>query len=225
VIVPANGWLKENINLLGGVCSIATVAPTLWGFIRQLVTPTTVSAIAAGPGRLLTILVIGGLAAAAHGVLWSGTELAFGWQFEAGGHELLPSGWSAIALSVTQTLPLVALPVLYQAFSGVRIVPANHVIAGVVAIAAAAVGNLVMYGAGSSFKGLRRRLAPGLELTRGRAIALEALWATMHFGCTAVVYRAVVSAPHFSIPAVWAAPVWGGAAFFFGMVRPRAEIT
>jgi hypothetical protein len=40
----------------------------------------------------------------------------------------------------------------------------------------------------------------------------------MHFGCTAVVYRAVVVAPRLSIPAVMAAPAWGAAVFFFGML-------
>jgi hypothetical protein len=177
------------------------------------------SALTAGPGRLPIILVIGLLAAAGHGVLWSASEWALGWHFEGGGFRSLPSGWSAIVLSLTQTAPLVALPLVYQKLSGFPIVPLRHLVAGGCAVAAAAVGNLLMYGTGArAFKGIRRRLAPRLELTLWRAIALEALWATMHFGCTAVVYRAVVASPLLSVRAVLAAPAWGAAVFYFGIV-------
>jgi hypothetical protein len=218
VVTSLHTNLKD-INVWGSICSIGAVAPTAWGFLHQLVTPTSMSALAAGPGRLPTILVLGGLAAAAHGILWSVAEWAFGWHFEAGGYRSLPSGWSAIVLSLTQTVPLVAVPLGYQAFSGVPIIPQRHLLAGISAIGAAIVGNLVMYGSGRrTFLGLRRRFAPRLELTRGRAIVLEAIWATMHFACTSVLYRTVVVAPRWSVPSLLTAPVLGAALFFFGMV-------
>jgi len=189
-------------------------------FGRVLLTPTPASALQAGPGRLPTILLLGGLAAAGHGILWSLAERGFTWKFGAGGSRTLPQGWPAALLSVTQTIPLVLVPLAYQQLVGVPIVPHRHLLAGTCALAAAVLGNIAMYGTSSrGFRGVRRMISPLRNpLTLKKAVELEAIWAFMHFTCTALVYRMVVAFPSGTVFSVAVAPVVGAAFFFFGIV-------
>lgn len=211
-------WVA-NIDRWGSICSIVALVSS-WGFGRTLLTPTPTSALQAGSGRLPTILLLGGLAAAAHGILWSLAERGFGWKFGAGADGSLPQGWAAAVLSMSQTVPLVVLPLVYQSFVGLPITPRHHLLAGAFAIAAAVVGNLVMYGTSPRrFRGVRRSLCPVRKpLTLKTALELEALWSCMHFGSTALIYRLVVTIPDATLFSVGFTPALGSILFFSGIV-------
>jgi hypothetical protein len=218
VTAGPQSWVV-NIDRWGSICSIVAFIST-WSFGRVLLTPAPASALQAGPGRLPTILLLGGLAAAAHGILWSLAERGFAWKFGAGGSRTLPQGWSAALLSLTQTVPLVVVPFAYEQFAGVPITPRRHLLAGACAIAAAVAGNIVMYGTSSrGFRGVRRSISPlKKQLTLKKAVILEAIWALMHFICTAFVYRLVVALPTGTVLSVTIAPALGAMFFFFGIV-------
>jgi hypothetical protein len=49
-------------------------------------------------------------------------------------------------------------------------------------------------------------------------VILEAIWALMHFVCTAFVYRLVVALPTGTVLSVTIAPALGAMFFFFGIV-------
>jgi hypothetical protein len=211
-------WIA-NIDRWGSICSIIAFISSL-SFGRVLLTPTPASTLEAGPGRLPTILLLGGLAAAGHGILWSLAERGFGWKFGAGGSRTLPQGWSAAILSMTQTIPLIVVPFAYQHLVGIPIVPRRHLLAGACALAAAVLGNIAMYGTRSrGFRGIRRSISPlRTPLTLKKAVELEAIWAFMHFTCTALVYRLIVAFPSGTVLSVVVAPAVGAVSFFFGIV-------
>jgi hypothetical protein len=218
MVTPGSQSWIVNVDRWGSICSIVAFIST-WSFGRVLLTPAPASALQAGPGRLPTILLLGGLAAAAHGILWSLAERGFAWKFGAGARTL-PQGWSAALLSLTQTIPLVVVPLAYQQFAGVPITPRRHLLAGACAIAAAVAGNIVMYGTSSrGFRGVRRSISSlRTPLTLKKAVLLEAIWALMHFVCTALVYRLVVAFPTGTVFSVTIAPLLGAVFFFFGIV-------
>jgi len=121
---------------------------------------------------------------------------------------------------LTQTIPLILVPLVYQQLVGIPIVPRRHLLAGTCALAAAVLGNIVMYGTSSrGFRGLRRTISPLRQaLTLKKAVELEAIWAFMHFTCTALVYRLVVAFPSGTVLSVAVAPAVGAVFFFFGIV-------
>jgi hypothetical protein len=112
------------------------------------------------------------------------------------------------------------VPLAYEHFVGVPITPRRHLLAGACAIAAAVLGNIVMYGTSSrGFRGVRRSISPLRKpLSLKKAVVLEAIWALMHFICTAFVYRMVVAFPTGTVFSVAIAPALGATFFFFGIV-------
>jgi hypothetical protein len=215
---PASSWLG-NIDRWGSICSIVAFVSTGFGFLRQMLPPAPSAPQFGGSDRLLTILLLGLMAAVAHGILWSLVERFCGWTFGAGGHGKLPEGWPAVVLSATMTIPLIVVPMAYQAFIRVPLVPPRHIAASAAILVTGALGHLLMYGSKwARFPGVRRRIMPLRErLTLPIALLLEVIWTCVHFVSIALVYR-IVTASNRDVAHVILGPLLGAGVFFFGIV-------
>ena len=187
---------QSQINWWGSVCSIVVTAVAGVKWLAAILQPPSSGVPLhnlASLQRLQTILFLGLAAAALHGVLWLLAERAFRWNFDAGA-ESLPHGWSAVALSLTMTIPLVLLPPLYARFTYIQVVPPGHWVAALFVLLFAAVGHVFLYGAKAiNFPGIRNILFPlNSAPSRYRALQSEFAYAATHFGSIALVYRVVV---------------------------------
>jgi polyferredoxin len=179
-----------------------------------------------GPGpngilRLYAVLILGIVVAIGYGLLWTAFEKLFGWQFGSGGKRKLPHGWSAVALSLSATLPLVILPLPYQRATGLLLIGElrPHLIAAAIVVAAGVLTHLLMYGAGK-FSGLRRKIMPPQKKSGWRRAAImELVFALVYFVSFVVPYRFIVERFHLSVQGTLvnrtAVPAL---AFFSGMV-------
>jgi hypothetical protein len=211
------------------ICSIAGfVLSTIGWFLRILRPPPGGFALPGMPPiqRLQVILFLGVAAAAFHGILWLLSERLFHWKFHAGGGAL-PQGWSAVALSLTMTIPLVVVPPLYSRMAHVTIVQLGHPVAACFVIIVAAVGHVFLYGANLiEFKGIRNVVMPLSAVpSRGRAFGMECIYAATHFSSIALVYRVIVQSrvgplsASMTVPVVISAMVWLSAVSVFIFVR------
>src|ERR1700674_5459421 len=117
---PFEPWLARAGGIFLAIC-------TVYGVIKDIVHRSPNGAGPTGFLRLATVLILGVCTAIAYGVLWQAFENIFGWKYGAGGHGRLPQGWAAVALSFSVTLPLVLIPLPYQAATGVLLLnPASH---------------------------------------------------------------------------------------------------
>jgi len=135
------------------------------------------------------------LTAIAFGVLWSLAERQFGWSFGAGGGDALPSGWSAVVLSVCMTLPLAVVPFLYQLLSGVHVLFPSHWRAMLFVILLGVGCHLLIYGTTSDKpNGLRQWIAPaGEETPFGTGLLIEFVYSSLFVGLWVLSYRLVVN--------------------------------
>ena len=179
-----------------------------------------------GPGptgwlRLFAVLFLGVVAAILYGLLWTAFEKLFGWDFGAGGKRRLPQGWSAIALSLSVTLPLALLPLPYQRATGLLLIgePRSHWIGASVLVLAGVVSHLLMYGAGQ-FPGVRRELMPPQKNSAWtRAIIMALIFALVYFTLFVLPYRAIIEGSQISIQGTLLhRTTLPALAFFFGMV-------
>jgi len=172
------------------------------------------------------ILFLGTLAAASHGILWLLAQRVFRWNFDAGGNAL-PHGWSAVALSLTMTIPLLVVPSVYGRFTGTPVVRPGHVLAAFVVVPLAAAGHLFLYGADTiEFKGIRNVFSPlNAVPTRARAFWMECIYAVTHFASIALVYRLIIGSQvgplnlNTLVPVVTSAVVWLSAVSVFIFLR------
>jgi hypothetical protein len=184
---------NAQLNRWGSLCSIFAVLVMGFQFLAGLLkSPQGLPSLSGWP-RLQAVLFLGMAAAAIHGVLWALIERGFHWKFGGGGTSL-PQGWSAVVLSATMTVPLVLLPPLYSRVTHIQMVLPGHVLAACLVVISAAVGHLFLYGAKSlRFPGIRNLVFPlGSGPNRGRAIAMESIYALTHFSSIVLIYRVVV---------------------------------
>lgn len=175
--------------------------------------------------RLQTVLLLGVAAAAAHGLLWVVTQRVYDWHFDAGS-EQLPHGRSAVALSLTMTVPLVLLPPIYSGLTHIQLLPSRYLAASCLVIPCSVFGHIFLYGAGPlKFVGVRNLISPlSSPPSRLRAFLSELVYATTHFSSIVLVYRTVVAsgspwARQTVLPTVVSAGVWLFAISFFILVR------
>jgi hypothetical protein len=199
------------IGLIVGVIVI------VWNLLAGPTEPNLVN----GYERALTAIVLGLFAAAAYGVFWRIIELIFGWQFGSGIGGL-PKGLQAVALSLATTLPLLILPPAFQWLTSKQLVPPMHYPASFAMIIGAAAGHLLLYGTYTpEFRGLRNILLPfGIDTADlSRAIAMEAVYAVVHFVSTVLVYQIILHVSNLSVPEIGAAmykTLFSGLIFFLG---------
>jgi hypothetical protein len=150
--------------------------------------------------RFFITIFLGIITSIGLGILWPIAEKIFNWRFGGGGnvdeedYVNLPTGFSAIILSATLTIPLLIAPILYELITKKKILLSNHWIAGVAVILGSAVGHLVIYGIKSpGFKGLRRLIMPKLTKNLKTALFFEFICAIVYFTCIALVYQILVS--------------------------------
>jgi hypothetical protein len=167
-------------GILGLIVSIAQRSPSI---------PTM-----SGIGAVNVVLHLTLLCAIAYGILWgTADKWIFKWNYGAGGGESLPSGWSAVVLSLSVTLPLALVPFLYQRITGIQVaLLPTHWEAMLVVVVTGAVGHLVMYGAKSN--GVLQRFAPmGEYRSFDSGLLLEAIYSIVLFGCIVLPYRFVLN--------------------------------
>jgi hypothetical protein len=151
---------------------------------------------------LFGLLATGLGAAVLHGVLWTIVDINCRWYFGSGGGSRMPTGWEAVLLSVTVTVPLIVVPPISQLLMRLFLdpqsayfnIPARHYLAGIVVIACGAIGHLLLYGGPTfRFSGLKNLIFPiGAPPSRGVAIEMELIYACVHFSSIALVYQLVV---------------------------------
>lgn len=176
---------------VGIVIGLVGVVLSAIPFVMGLMKPQVGLPALSGLPRVQGILVIGLAAAAAHGILWTSIEKLSGWRHGAGGRRSLPEGWSALIQSATITIPLATLPLLYGWVFHIQLVPPDHALAACSMIAAAAIGHLIIYGIKSfDVPGLRRMIMPlNSPANLRRALAMELIYAVIHFGSIVLIYR------------------------------------
>lgn len=221
---------ERRLNLWGSICSIVALAVTGVQFLGGLKTVQPAMPGLSGLLRLQAILLIGVAVAIAHGLLWALVERLFDWRFGAGGGSSLPYGWSAAVLSLTMTVPLITLPPLYDYLFQSAIVLPGHWLAGCLIVTFSALGHILLYGAKPiHFVGLRNILFP-LGVTKwNRALAMELVYALIHFCSIALLYRIVVYSriepltANTILPVVISGSMWlSGVAIFIFLKYPAS---
>jgi hypothetical protein len=207
---------RRDVNWWGSVCSIIALGYTGFDFLGKLSVPSPIHPDLAGLARVQTILFIGLAVAAIHGLLWRFADKLFGWHFGAGGGTSLPQGWAAALLSATMTIPLVIMPAAYGKLANATIVPAHHWLAGGCLVVFSAIGHVLVYGSQElKLVGWRNHVFPLHSTDWRRAVAMELVYALMHFSSIVLVYRIVTGWPLLSI-AIF--PVFlSGAVWFFSV--------
>lgn len=199
--------------VFASICSVASLA---WPIIERLSSPTTSS----NTVSINVIIYLSILVSIAYGILWSTANWAWHWNFDAGGGALLPQGWAAVVLSLCLTIPLLVIPVIYQAFSDTEIVSSLHWKGALWVIVSAGAGFLLLHGISpTTYRGIRRLSMPKShrEVTLDRSVAMEAVYSIVHFGSISLVYRMVVERPATFLGTICGRTLLPATAYFFCM--------
>ena len=204
---------------------------SLYGVVKDVFARAPQSPCPTGILQIYSLLMLGVVTAIGFGLLWTAFEQLFDWNFGSGGKRHLPRGWSAIALSLSMTMPLAILPQLYQRVTGLSVVgnPRSHWVGALILIFAGVLTHLLMYGAGSAFPGIRRLVMPPQKnASRRRAVIMEAIFAVVYFGSFVLPYRLIIEGGHISfwgtlfnrtfLPAL----VFFGGMAFYVTVKPES---
>jgi hypothetical protein len=172
-----------------------------------------------GFASLNVVIHLALVCAIAYGILWSLTERMFRWEYGAGGSGRLPSGWSALALSLTMTIPLVCVPFLYQGITHTPVLSPLHWRGAVLVVLLGAGAHLLLYGTKSERpNGLRNIVMPsGGDTPFLRALLMEAVFATAYFSFIVFPYRIIVDPTGSVLEALVGRTVLPAVTFFFGM--------
>jgi hypothetical protein len=180
-------WAMNAISLVGSIASIIAL---------MVYTADRYTGLSDIPRltRFSVLLQLGVLTALSHGALWAITERIFAWKFGAGGSGPLPHGWSAVALSLTITIPLIVIPPAYQAVARQNVVLPNHWIAALWVLPLGALAGLVIYGfASTKFVGLSQMITPPAgPTTLGAGLARELAFSYTYFALIVFPYRLIV---------------------------------
>jgi len=212
--------LRQTLHRIGNVLAVALIVGVI-AIVWKLLEAPNESNVLSGYERALTAIALGLFAAGLYGVFWRIIELIFGWQFGSGIGGL-PKGFQAVALSLATTLPLLILPPVFQLATSKQLVLPMHYPASAAMIITAAVGHLLLYGSYTpEFRGLRNILLPfGIDTADlPRAIAMEGVYAIVHFVSTVFVYQLVLHLFNLSLSelgAVTYKTFFSGLIFFLG---------
>jgi len=183
-----NRWgLITNLILLctGGVRFLGDLAVSAYSSTAPS------SLIAPGKERLDTLLFVGLLVAIAGGISWSVIERIAGWTIGAGGSN---DGWSAVAASMSMTVPLIVVPIVYQHFANTHLLLPRHLIAGAVIIVSNACGWIFMYGwRAVGLAGVKNIIEPMPPSPNWRKRAtMELVFTIVNFCSIVLIYRVIV---------------------------------
>ncbi len=180
--LTAQGFLNKAMAIFGNLASIAGFGLYILEHGRQ----STVSV-----GGLNTILHLTVLTTLACGFLWKVLEWVFGWKFGTGRTDAVPSGFSAIIMSFTWTLPLAVVPWFYQFLTGTSVVTPMHWRGSLLLLIGGICTFLLAFGTSTqSPNGFRQRLMPyKKKVTISRGLAQEALFTSCLILLMVVPYR------------------------------------
>lgn len=172
-----------------------------------------------GLGGFNVVLHLTVLSAIAFGTLWSTAERCFKWNYGAGGGDRLPSGWSAVVLSLSMTMPLALVPFFYQSLTGIHLLFPSHWRATLLVVLLGMGCHLLIYGTASdSPNGIRQKIAPLNEDTPfATGLLMEAIYSALFVGLLVFTYRLVVNPTEPLLELVLGRTVLPSLVFFSGM--------
>jgi hypothetical protein len=201
--------VKTIFNILAILASIASLALT----VIQGKADTAVH----GSAGLNIVIHLALLTVIGYGILWSLAERIFHWNFGSGGGDSLPTGWSAVVLSLSVTLPLALVPVIYQWIRGIRFVSPFHWQASLLMVCLGVVSHLVMYGTNAN--GIRQRYArTGEYANLNVAVLLEFIYSVVYFFLIVLPYRIVAQPGEHASTLIVARTILPAFAYFFCMM-------
>lgn len=140
---------KEAKDLLLTIIAVVSFIITVVTAGDQFLSNRESGRAVAGLELFATAVILGIVASIIQGVSWALIESSQGWDFGAGGGTRMPTGIQAVILSLTLTIPLLALPIIYQAGSGRHIMLDHHLSRSCMVVAGMAVAHIFMYGTAS----------------------------------------------------------------------------
>jgi hypothetical protein len=172
-----------------------------------------------GPEALNRVLHLAVLSAILYGVIWSLAERVFGWNYGAGGGDTEPSGWSAIVLSLSMTLPLAFVPFAYGKVVRVTVIHPLHWRAILFVVLLGAGAHLLMYGTKSRIpNGIRHRIVPSRQHPPfSSSLLLELVSSITYFVFIVLPYRIIVDPAEPLRQLILGRTLLSCSVFFFGM--------
>ena|SRR5438094_65497 len=148
-----------------------------------------------GPEALGIVVYLTLLVAIFYGLLWVLAEWILKTNYGAGATGRLPAGWAAVVLSLTLTLPLGIVPVVYQHLTGNGIVYPSHWRAFFISLLLGAGIHLLVYGTNSEKpNGLRQRILPqASDPDYTRAVLMEVIYGLIFFSLMVIPYRLIAN--------------------------------
>ena len=189
MIAPADSdtRLTHQYGVVGVIGSVASIVPLLRGLGQYVPTwaPLTRTE------RLDMLLELSIITMIAVGVLWVGFEKLLGWDYSTG---QTPKGFRAAVMSLSLTLPALAVPLIYQYATAKAVLSRNHFHGAISSVAGGAIAYIVMFGLDDRvFPGLREVLLLRLRQHPLRAEILATLaYALILIMLIATPYRLLV---------------------------------
>lgn len=189
---------KEEFELIKKVLSLIPVFGSIAGFFTQIVQPSANYPNLSSFDRFNIIIHLSILTAIFYGIIWTTIEKIFKWKYGAGGHGLLPRGFSSIMLSLSLLIPALTIPYFYEKLVNVKILPPNHLKTGIIVILFNSFIHLLLYGTDSKyFLGIRHIIyslkAPLIRIH----LIDEFVHSILNIGLTVVVYKIFIT-PNFT---------------------------
>jgi hypothetical protein len=203
------------VKLGSVIANFASIA----GFAFYLADRTSSIPTVSGPGALNRVLHLALLSAILYGILWSLAERLSGWDFGAGGGDKEPSGWSAVVLSLSITLPLAIVPYVYGRVTRDPVIHPLHWKAMIVVIMLGAGAHLLLYGTRSVRpNGLRHWIVPSRQRPSfASGLLLELVYSITYFSIIVLPYRIIVDPTGPLRQLLLGRTLLSCSVFFFGM--------
>jgi hypothetical protein len=214
-LVDPDRFTVISVKLGSVLANFASIA----GFAFYIADRTSSLPSVSGPEALNHVIHLALLSAILYGVLWALAELLFGWDYGAGGGDMEPSGPSAVALSLSMTLPLAFVPFLYSSIAKIPVIHRSHWRAMLIVVFLGAGAHLMMYGTKSRRpNGLRHWIMPSRHNPSFRnALLMELISSLTYFSFIVLPYRLIVDPSEPLRELLLGRTLLSCSTFFFGM--------
>lgn len=203
-------------NRVAGYCSVLSLLVTFGQLVEGVGSHTSGWAAFPLGDRLNILLHLSIITAVCEGVLWTGIEKTFDWNYGPG--PVTPVGIPAATLSLPLTIPAILVPVLYEDLVAKHILPPSHWHGAILALFGGAIAHLVVFGTDSSvYSGLRQIVLRrfDVESLKGELLA-TLVYAFVMVGLIAVPYR-LATAPNSPVVSALGQPILASLLVFFGV--------
>jgi hypothetical protein len=140
--------LYGGCSLLGAIISVASV-------LRGSGEHSSAWAPLSLAGRFDVLLELSIAILIVHALLWVGLERLFGWDYSTGP---TPKGLHAAIMSLSLTLPALAVPIFYEKLTARIVLPGSHLHGALLSVAGGAIAYMTMFGVDDQFPGVREFL-------------------------------------------------------------------